>query len=193
MIGVGMLQVRGAALYGRRAWVLEHHGQDALDKIIPELGAYGRMLMRSEIDKHAWYNYPLFIEISEVLDRHFGKGDLKLSIELGRWNAKFNMPTVFKMFIKFGSPEWIMNKAASLWSEHFSEGSMTVTYKQGDTESVADAEITDWPVPSLALSYSVLGFAIASVEMSGAKNVTGDLISCRSLGGDRTHIRVHYT
>lgn len=187
-----MLQVRGAALYARRVWVLEHHGQSGLDSIISELGAYGRMLMRSDIDKHAWYNYPLFIELGEALDRRFGAGDLKLNIELGNWGAKVNTPNIFRMFIKLGSPEWIMNKAAKLWREHFTEGTMTVSYRKDDDANVADAEITDWPVPHLALSYAVLGFSMAAIEMSGAKDVRGELVSCRSLGGESTRIRIRY-
>lgn len=187
-----LLQVRGAALYARRKWVQEHHGQEALDALIPELGPYGRMLMRSAIDKHAWYNYPLFIELGEVLDRRYGTGDLSLNIELGKWGAKLNTPNIFRMFIKLGSPEWIMNKAAKLWREHFTEGTMTVEHTKTDSGGVAEAEITDWPVPHLALSYAVLGFAIAAIEMSGAHDVRGELISCRSLGGDSTRIRIRY-
>ena len=102
------MQVRGAALWARRRWVLEHHGQEGLDALIPELGAYGRMMMRSEIDKQAWYNYPLFIELGELLDRRFGTGDMTLNIELGRWGAKLNTPNIFRMFIKLGSPEWVL-------------------------------------------------------------------------------------
>jgi len=187
-----MLQVRGAALYARRKWVIEHHGQAALDEVIPQLGAYGRMLMRSEIDKHAWYNYPLFIELGEVLDRRFGKGDLTLNIELGRWGAKVNTPNIFRMFIKLGSPEWVMNRAAKLWREHFSEGTVTVTHSKSEFGGVAELEIPDWPVPHLALSYAVLGFAIAAIEMSGASSVRGELLADRSLGGDSTRLRVHY-
>ncbi len=160
--------------------------------MIPELGAYGRMLMRSEIDKHAWYNYPLFIELGEVIDRRFGKGDLALNVELGRWGATINTPNIFRMFIKLGSPEWVMNKAAKLWREHFTEGTVTVSHSKGEGGGIADVEVTDWPVPHLALSYAVLGFAIAAVEMSGAKNVRGELLACRSLGGDSTRIRVRY-
>ena len=172
--------------------MLEHHGQEGLDAIISELGAYGRMLMRSEIDKHAWYNYPLFIELGEVLDRRYGTGDMTLNIELGRWGAKLNTPNIFRMFIKLGSPEWVMTRAANLWSEHFTEGTVAVSYDKGEGGSVAELEITDWPVPHLALSYAVLGFAIAAIEMSGAADVRGELLACRSLGGDSTKIRVHY-
>lgn len=187
-----MLQVRGAALYARRKWVREHHGQEALEALIPELSAYGRMLMRSDIDKGAWYNYPVFIELGEVLDRRFAAGDLKLNIELGRWGAVENTPNIFKMFIRLGSPEWVMNKAAKLWREHFTEGTAAVTHETTDRGGVAEVEVTDWPVPHLALTYSVLGFSIGAIEMSGAKNVTGEMIACPSLGGDSIRIRIRY-
>lgn len=187
-----MLQVRGAALYARKRWVLTHHGQQGLDEITAQLGAYGRMLMRSEVDKQAWYNYPLFIELGEVLDRTYGAGDLALNIELGRWGAKLNTPNIFRMFIKLGSPAWIMGKSAELWREHFTEGTMTVSHAKEERGGVAVAEITEWPVPHLALSYAVLGFSIAAIEMSGASNVRGELLACRSLGGDSTRLRVRY-
>jgi hypothetical protein len=182
------LQVRGSALWGRKEWVRRHHGAEGLEGLLPALSPAGRNVLRSDIDPTAWYNYPLFLDLAVALDRRFGDGDFKLNRELGRFGAHHNTPKLYSLFIRMGSVDWVLGRAAKLWREHFNAGSLVV--ETDEDASRAEAEVVDWPEPHLAHSYSVLGFAIGVIELSGAKNVTGELVSCRSLGGETTRLRV---
>lgn len=187
---MSQLQIRGSALWARREWLLEHHGEDGLEKLIGTMSAAGRHLLRSDIDPKSWHNYPLFIEVAIKVDEMFGDGDGKLNIEIGRASAHRNTKTLFKAFIRIGSVNWVLNQASKFWSEHFSEGGFEVSTDR--SSHVAVGEVIDFPHPHLCHTYSVLGFAIGCIEMSGESNVRGEVVSCRSMGADKTVIRARW-
>lgn len=181
------LQVRGSALWGRKEWVRRNHGAEALQALRTELSPAGRNLLHDDIQRTDWYNFPLFVEWCEVIDRRFGDGDGKLNIEMSRFSAIENTPRLYHMFIRLGSIDWVLARAEKLWREHFSVGAMVIHHEKN--ASIADAEILDWPMPHLVHSYSVLGFAVGVLELSGATGVSGSVISCRSLGAETTRLR----
>ena len=134
--------------------------------------------------------YPLFIDVCIRADEVFGAGDGKLNVDMARYSAIRNTPGLFHMFIRLGSVGWVLNRASRLWRENFSAGSFEV--RTESATHVVEAEIVDFPQPHLAHTYSVIGFAVGCVEMSGGKNVHGELVSCRSMGADRTLIRIRW-
>jgi len=184
------LQVRGSALWGRFCWLREHHGDEGFEKLRPHLSPAGRYVLMSEIDRRGWYNFPLFIEYTVQMDKLFGTGDLTLNREIGRWACHLATPRLYSMFIRLGSVDWVLNRAAKLWSEHFTAGSLEIiSHKETD---FAEAEIVDFPMPHLGHTYAVLGFAMGCVELSGQKNVRGRLKGGRARGGERTILRVDW-
>jgi hypothetical protein len=186
-----MVQVKGSAIRSRLAWVQEMYGQMGLRDLAGNLSAAGRNLARGDVDPRAWYNLPLFIELCTAIDHRWGKGDLSLNIELARWGAHHNVPRLYKPFIRVGSVDWLLGRATKLWKEHFSGGQVVVRHEPGAKE--AEGEILDFPTPSLAIVYSSLGFSIGCVELSGGKDVQGELISARARGGERDLLRLHWT
>lgn len=183
-------QIRSSAMWARRQWVLENHGEEALQELIAAMSPAGRHMLRSDIDPKSWHTYQLFLEFAIKADQMFGAGDGKLNIELARSSAHRNTKSLFKAFIRIGSVNWVLNKASKLWTEHFSAGGFAViTDKPSHT---ATGEILDWPHPHMCHTYSVLGFAIGCIEMSGEDNVRGEVVSCRSKGAEKTIIRAHW-
>ena len=147
-------------------------------------------MLASEIDRRGWYNFPLFIEFTVKMDELFGSGDLTLNQEMARWSCHLSTPKLYSVFIRLGSVDWVLKRAAKLWCEHFNAGSFEIlTDKASD---YAEAEIVDFPTPHLAHTYAVLGFAMGCVELSGMKNVRGRLVTGRSLGGERSILRVDW-
>ncbi len=184
------VQVRGSSLWARKKWVIEQHGAARLESLLGELTPAGRNLIHEEIDRSAWYSFPLFVDWCGAVDRVFGPGDGTLNIELARFSAHHNTPALYHMFIRLGSVDWVLGKATKLWSENFSAGEFTVHHETGTR--VAIARLIEWPTPHIVHSYSVLGFAIGCIELSGEKNVRGELVSCPSLGGEETVLRVSW-
>jgi len=186
-----ILQVKGSALRSRLQWAKEQYGMNGLRQLEKELSPAGRNLLHGEVEPRTWYNFPLFVEIGTVLDRLWGPGDQSLNIELARIGAHTQTPLLYQPFIRLGSIDWILGRASKLWSEHFSAGGLVVRHEPGQAR--AEGEIVDFPQSHMVLVYSTLGFSMGCVELSGGKNVTGEVVSARVRGAERDLLRVTWT
>jgi hypothetical protein len=185
------LQVKGGPLKSRLAWAREQYGAHGLRQLEGELSAAGRNLVHGDVDPRAWYNFPLFVELGTAMDRLWGKGDQSLNIELARWNAHAQTPLLYQAFIRVGSVDWVLARASKLWSELFSAGAFVVRHEPGQPR--AEGEIVDFPSTHMVLLYSTLGFSMGCLELSGGKNVSGEVVSARARGAERDLVRVTWT
>jgi hypothetical protein len=185
-----ILQVRGSALRSRLLWVKEQYGTQGLVQLERELSAAGRFVLHENVDPRAWYNFPLFVEIGTVMDRLWGNGELSLNIELGRYGARVGTPWLYQPFIRLGSIDWVLQRASKLWAELFTAGAFLVKHEPG--QSRAEGEIVEFPATHMVLVYSCLGFSMGCIELSGGKNVTGEVVSARARGAERDLLRVSW-
>lgn len=186
-----LLQVKGSAIRARLLWVKEQYGQHGLRELEAALSAAGRNAVRGDIDPRAWHNWPLYLELCTTIDRKWGQGDGSLNLEMARFSAHVNTPTMYQAFIRLGSVDWVLRKGAKLFSEHFSTGEFVVRHEPG--AKVAEGEIVGFPQPHIALLYAVIGFAVGCVELSGGKDVRGEVVSARAYGAERDIGRVTWT
>jgi hypothetical protein len=183
--------VKGSTLASRLLWVKEQYGAHGLRQLEGELSAAGRHLLHEHVDPRRWYNFPLFVEVGTVMDRLWGTGDQSLNIELARYGAHVSTPAFYQPFIRLGSVDWVLGRASKLWHELFSAGAFHVRHEPGQPR--ADGEIVEFPSPHMMLVYSALGFSIGCVELSGGKNVTGEVVAARARGAERDLLRVSWT
>jgi len=98
---------------------------------------------------------------------------------------------LYQAFIRLGSIDWVLGRASKLWSEHFSAGALHVRHEPGQPR--AEGEIVEFPSSHMVLVYSTLGFSMGCLELSGGKNVTGEVVSARARGAERDLLRVSWT
>jgi hypothetical protein len=128
---------------------------------------------------HQWEPYDAFVDVNVTADRLFGKGDLELCFEMGRYGAEVNLPTLYRIFYRLGSPLFIFRKAARVWDVHYDSGRIVPVQ---DDERVIRVKILDFERPHRAHCLSVLGWAARSVEMSGATLIRAEEEKCRTRG-----------
>jgi hypothetical protein len=186
-----LVQVKGSTITGRLQWLKEEYGAHGLRELEAELSPAGRALVRGDLDPRGWVNYPLFIEIISTLDRRFGSGDGSLNIEMARFGVHHNTPRFFQAFIKLGSIDWILARASKLWDELFTAGRFVVRHEPGAHK--AEGEILDFPAPHLCLTYAALGFCMGAIELSGGKDVQGEVVAARARGAERDLLRVSWS
>ncbi len=170
---------KGIAVNTRLTWVEEHHGEAGLSAVLGALSPEQRKMIDGRVLPHAWVPIELFIALNVAADQQFGKGDLALCVTMGAWAAEKTLPRVFKIFYRFGSPMFIFEKAAKLWSAHYDSGRL-------DPRSPAPDQIVlslhDFATPHRAHCLSVLGWATKSIELSGGRVLAADERACRTRG-----------
>jgi hypothetical protein len=174
--------VKGSALASRLLWVRLGHGEQGLERLEAAASPALQPVLVNGVVMARWYPFELFVELIEVIDRLFGKGDLALVWELGRFGADANLKTVYRLFYKVGTVRWILGRAARLWGVHYDSGRLEViTDRPG--ESIM--EIVDFDTPHRVHCMSVAGWAEKSVEISGGKDAKVVELECRARGEAR--------
>jgi hypothetical protein len=98
--------------------------------------------------------------------------------EMGRYSAEVNLPTLYRIFYKLGSPAFILKRAARLWELHYSSGELEVVEVPGG----ARCRIVGFETPHQAHCLSVLAWAERSVELSGGRVSAARELTCRAAG-----------
>lgn len=174
-----MAHCKGIIVNARLRWVQEHHGDAGFRDLLAGLAPATREVLDRHVLPHAWVPLSAFIDLNVVADQLFGKGDLALCRELGAWSASYNLPRIFKLFYRLGTPMFIFERAAKLWNAHYDSGRLEA---RRDADGVAHLEIHDFGQPHRAHCYSVLGWAEKSIELSGAKVLRAGEVKCRTQG-----------
>ena len=174
-----MGQVKGSAITARIRFVRERFGESGYRRVHDALSPEHRALLDARVLPHAWVPYDFFIALNVEIDRMFGAGDLASCVEMGRFAADVNLPTLYRIFYKLGSPLYIMQKAAKVWAVHYDSGELQAAE---DGPNAVRLRIDGFAEPHRAHCLSVLGWAARSIEISGATLLSADEPLCRARG-----------
>jgi hypothetical protein len=173
--------VKGSALSSRVLWVQLEHGEAGFQRLLQQASTELRHSLEMGINKAMWYPFDQFVELNLLIDRLFGKGDLGLIRELGRFGADANLKTIYRLFYKVGTVHWILGRAVRLWSAHYDSGFCEVSTRG---PKAAVLRIRGFATPHPAHCLSVLGWAERSIELSGGKHTIIEESLCRTRGDE---------
>jgi hypothetical protein len=178
---MNLVNVKGSALTSRVLWVELEHGAAGVERVLRQVSPELRANIERGLVKAAWYPFAQFVELNVVLDRLFGAGDLALVRELGRRGADANLTTIYRLFYKLGSVQWILGRAVRLWSAHYDSGYCEIAARGA---RAAVMRVRGFATPHRAHCLSVMGWTERSIELSGGKAPVVDESSCRTRGDE---------
>lgn len=179
------VSVKGSAVTARIRWVRELYGEPGFRRLKDALAPEDRKALEGRILPHEWVPMDLLIAVSIELDRLYGQGDLELCREMGRYSAKANLPTLYRIFYTLGSPAFIVKRAARVWDVHYSSGRLDVeTGKDAEDIEYARLRIIGFQTPHRAHCLSVIGWCEQSVELSGGTMISAVETKCRTKGAE---------
>ncbi|MEP6862687.1 MAG: hypothetical protein ABJE66_18830 [Deltaproteobacteria bacterium] len=165
----------------RVLWVELGHGAAGIDKLVRQSSSAVREGIERGFAKAKWYPFEDFVELNETIDRLFGRGDLGLVKLLGRYSAEANLTTIYRLFFKVGSVQWILGRAVRLWGAHYDAGYFEVATR-GNRAAVL--RLRGFPTPHRVHCLSVGGFVERSLELSGGKRPIVEESKCRTRGDE---------
>jgi hypothetical protein len=170
---------KGSAIASRIRYVREHFGEEGYRKLVEQLSPEDRARVGARILQHEWVPFDLFINTNVAIDRIFGKGDLHLCYEMGRYSAETNLPTLYRLFYRLGTPMFIFRKAAQIWNVHYDSGQIRPVDEGGGRIRIFMESVAR---PHRAHCLSVLGWAAKSIELSGGTVTEAKEHACRTDG-----------
>jgi hypothetical protein len=158
-----MANVKGSAIIARLRFIRERYGESRVQEILGQLAPKHREILEARVLPQAWVPYDLFVDLNVAADQAFGRGDLALCYEMGRYSAEVNLPTLYRLFYRLGNPQFIFRRAARVWKVHYDSGAMVPIEEPHGLR----LRIEGFERPHRAHCLSVMGWATKSFEMSG--------------------------
>lgn len=83
---------------------------------------------------------------------------------LGALSAEDGLTTLDRIFFKFGSPDFILARAARVWSTYWDSGQMSVVVSE---PGHLEMRVVDFPVPSELVCQRTRGWIHRAFELMG--------------------------
>jgi hypothetical protein len=179
--------VKGSAIRARVNWAKEQ-GVAEYARFLNELSNPTRVAIDQGLSALGWYPFDMFVEVLSVLDAQFGKGDLELCYDLGRYACDANLRTLYRFLFKVGNIHFIIRRAASAWRINYDEGELKVL-QEGPSSVVL--QIRDWPQPHRAHCLSVKGWIVEAGHISG-REVKSCHEKCKASGDEVCELAIEW-
>ncbi len=163
------MDVKGTAIMATREFVKSKFGEPGLAKWIASLSPAAKNLYGGAILTNQWYDLKMMltepcIQIARVLYN----GDKKAYRDVGRHSAEHGLRGIYKLFVKLGSPQFILGKAGTILPTYYKPSSMKGEEAEKNKFVVY---ITEFEEYSEVIEHRIAGWMEAALEICGCKKV----------------------
>ena len=169
---------KGTLYASVRLFTERRFGRDAVDKLLAQLSKEDQELLASIVPV-GWYPLEPILRYHRALDKMFGKGDLSLCHEVGRFSAEWQLTSFHKMLLRFKTPDWFFQKGFTVWRQYHDTGRWEL---MTTSPHALTARLFEFAVVDAAFCKRELGWFQRAAELTGGLNVVVEEHACRSRG-----------
>ncbi len=115
-----------------------------------------------------WYPFqPIMVEPTSKVCELFYGGNIRGAWVVGRYSADYGLSGIYKIFVKVGSPDFILKRASTILSGYYSPCKLSVT-ESGPGKAIL--QITEFPEPSMLVESRIGGWMQRALEIHGCKS-----------------------
>jgi hypothetical protein len=174
------VEVKGSALGSIREFVMNEFGREGFDRWLDALPDLSRGLHAAAIRLDSWYPLrEMMIEPTEKICELFYGGDIRGAWEGGRFSADFALHGIYRLFVKLGSVESLINRASLIFSTYYKPSALRVAESAKNRVSM---QITLFPEMHTIVERRIGGWMERAVEISGQKNVKVEIAQSLTVG-----------
>ena len=119
------VNLKGAALKSSIKFLTEKFGAEKYAEIVKTMSLEDQALLRTLLPHH-WVPVQCMVNLMRAAAKVTGQDARKLAFELGQFSAEDGLTTIYKLFFKVGSPEFILGRAAKVWRNFYDASEMTL-------------------------------------------------------------------
>jgi len=164
-----MVEIKGSAISDSISSVKNRSGEKEYNKILDLLSIDTRKLFEdAEILFTSWYPLDAFTEFLAADIKTTADGDENVLIERSEAVIEKQLRGIYKIFVKIGSPEFVLNRMSNAHQSYFRGVVIDVTMID---KGKAIIKYTGFDMNHRLIEYAIIGFYKKALEISGAKNV----------------------
>lgn len=182
-------RVQAATVRVRDQYVEKHFGVAGQQRLRQAASPALRDFLASAEPKAGWVPFELFVEATSLADRLFGRGDMAMAWDIGRFAASHNIGVWKSLFMRHAPPGVLLGITSGLWSHHY-DGGRLASRATGPSSVIVG--ILDFPEPHRAHCLSIAGWIQGSLELGPRKNILVQETACRTQGGALCEFRLSW-
>jgi hypothetical protein len=166
----GVPETKGSAFISAVS-ALKKMAPDRFEKFLETLSPEAAALMRRPPLPVTWVPADHWFAILEAAHKHLFDGDETKMFEFGRLTLLSDLKTIYRFFIRFMSPQFVIDRAAKLWETYTRNSGHLVAKPVG--EKSCDVFYKDLPKKGMSAAYWAYqrGCVAAAIEATGMKNI----------------------
>lgn len=140
-------------------------GPDAIEHVLEALPMDDQRVLRGATAV-GWYPAAPVMSFHRKLDELYGRGDLSLCLDVGKFSAEWTLNAVLKMVLRLRTPNWLMERSTSLW-ERFHDSGRWELQHNGPVPLLA--QLHDFEVRDSAFCVRFSGWLHGAIALTGGK------------------------
>ena len=176
---------KGVVLCSARDFVRKTHGDDTLDAVLDRVTTAQREELLAAVPI-GWYPVELVTAFHRAVATEFGEDNRAQCVAMGRFSADWALNMFYKLFLRFKSPHWLVERSSKLWSTYHSTGSWTVL---PHTDNSMAAQLRDFAIVEPAFCCRLQGWFERAAELTGAPGIQIEHTQCRARGHECCEFR----
>ncbi len=162
------MKVKGSAIISTLDFVNINYGKAGLKRILNVLDETDKKVLNETLFATFWYPLKTLINLSKAVDDEFGIGDLSFIRRLGSFSASHDLRTIYRIFYKIGSPQFVISRASQVFATYYDAGNLE-TIDSG--KGFVILELIDFPEIDEVLIQRISGWIEKTLTLSGGENV----------------------
>jgi hypothetical protein len=163
------MRVKGTAVKATPKFVQEKFGDSGFKLWIDALSPEAKKIYTDTILINSWYPmHAAYIDPHQAIINLFYGGDKMGLWELGRYAADFGLRGIYKVFVRIGSPYFLIKKTGRVFKTFYDPGEALVTV---DEKGKAAMRIVDFPERTGLVETRIAGWIERALQISGCKDL----------------------
>jgi hypothetical protein len=163
------MEVKGTAIMATREFVRSKFGDEELKRWVSMLTPGAAAIYGGAILTNQWFDLKTILEepCRKICEIFYG-GDAKAYREVGRHSAEHGLKGIYKLFVKFGSPHFILGKAGSILPTYYKPSVMRGEDAGKNTFIVYVNQFDQY---SDVIEHRIAGWMECALEICGCKGI----------------------
>ena len=177
-----MAQFKGTIFIASALFTERTYGGDAVEQCLQQLDAADRELLRG-ISAVGWYPVEPILRYHHALQRLHGAGDPGFGVceRLGEFSAEWAIKGILKVFVRFKSPQFLMEKNGAVWGRYHDSGRWEVG---SEPHHRLVGRLYDFAVRDEAFCARLRGWVRGAVKITGGRDPQVSERNCRCRGAE---------
>lgn len=177
------MQVKGTAVVSIPEFVRSQFG-NRYDEWVNSLTPVAKEIFEKKILASSWYPYQYAVvePTSQICDLFFS-GNERGAWEGGRFSADFALKGVYKVFVKVGSPQFLISRGSKVFSSYYAPS--RIEFTEIDSKHVI-MRIVEFSEPKRLVECRIAGWMERALEISGCSDVDIQITASMAKGDSTT-------